>query len=147
MRISKQAEKEIRSLETKAGKIYAKSVLEMAKNPESILHKYFDWSDTSAANKYRLIQAAELIRCVRIESECVETEVRCVQYVSTPGKKEGGEYTSIGRTDDPMLLVEEMQRLIGVANRVLAIAKERKCKEIRYIRDIVFAAEKALKRL
>ena len=37
------------------------SVLEKAKDKKSELHKCFDWDDKSAANKYRLQQARQII--------------------------------------------------------------------------------------
>ena len=45
------------------------TVLEVAKNPKSILHNYFCWDDTEAARKYREFQAYELIRSVKITIE------------------------------------------------------------------------------
>lgn len=40
-------------------------VLEEAKNPDSPLHKYFEWDNDNAAYKFRLIQARELIASVK----------------------------------------------------------------------------------
>jgi hypothetical protein len=42
------------------------SVLHVAKNPKSCLHKYFCWDDTEAARKYREMQAEFLIRRIRV---------------------------------------------------------------------------------
>lgn len=41
-------------------------VVEDASDPGSPLHTLFDWDDSSAAHKYRLVQARTLIRRVRI---------------------------------------------------------------------------------
>jgi hypothetical protein len=47
------------------------TLLNVAKNPKSELHKYFCWDDTEAARKYREMQAYELIRRVKV---VIETE-------------------------------------------------------------------------
>lgn len=46
------------------GEITPDDVLEDAKNPNSPLHSFFEWSDTEAARQYRLQQARGLIRAV-----------------------------------------------------------------------------------
>lgn len=43
-----------------------KIVLDEASNPDSPLHDYFDWDDTSAARKHRLAQARQLVGTVKI---------------------------------------------------------------------------------
>lgn len=44
----------------------AQHVLEVARAPENPLHKHFDWNDSSAAEKYRLQQAGQLIVRARV---------------------------------------------------------------------------------
>lgn len=41
--------------------IDAKKIVDIARNPNSELHKYFEWDDTKAAEKWRLQQARVLI--------------------------------------------------------------------------------------
>lgn len=41
-----------------------KELLELAKPKTSPIHKFFDWDDASAAHKYRIRQARELINCL-----------------------------------------------------------------------------------
>lgn len=43
------------------------SVLETAKDPNTALHGCFEWDDTKAANKYRLIQARQIIQFLVIK--------------------------------------------------------------------------------
>ena len=50
------------------GEVTPKEVLEIAKNPDSILHRHFDWNDSSAAAKYRIIQARKIITGIVIGS-------------------------------------------------------------------------------
>lgn len=62
------------------GSITPEEVLERARNEKSELHKCFDWDDTSAANKYRLIQAQKVIRMlVTIPDKKDDPPVRVLQ--------------------------------------------------------------------
>lgn len=46
------------------GELTPKDVLDDARNSNSPLHSFFEWSDTDAAEQYRLAQARGLIRAV-----------------------------------------------------------------------------------
>jgi hypothetical protein len=48
------------------------TVLEVAKNPLSLLHEYFTWDDSEAARRYREAQAYELIRRVKVTIESAQ---------------------------------------------------------------------------
>jgi hypothetical protein len=48
-------------------KISPSKVLELAKEPNHPLHRFFEWDDEVASNKYRLIQARELINGIIIQ--------------------------------------------------------------------------------
>lgn len=45
----------------------AKQVLQLARPRTSDIHRFFNWNDTEAAEKYRLIQARTIIRCLVID--------------------------------------------------------------------------------
>lgn len=50
--------------------LHAPAVVSWArKNPDSELHKKFEWDDTEAAQKYRLVQAHGIIIQVRVTAE------------------------------------------------------------------------------
>lgn len=49
------------------GQLTPRAVVEEARPEGSELHNRFEWDDSIAGEKYRLAQAAELIRSVRIE--------------------------------------------------------------------------------
>ena len=55
-------------------------VLDKAKDTSSELHKCFDWNDTSAAEKYRLIQARDVIRHLIVVKRDDEDEREPVQF-------------------------------------------------------------------
>lgn len=75
------------------GKLHAAAIVEFARDPSTALHKRFDWNDASAASKYRIEQARQLI-------EVYVTEVPNVgpvrAFVSLKeDRKSGGGYTPI----------------------------------------------------
>jgi hypothetical protein len=61
--------RELERIETREGIITAESVLKAATPATSPLHSYFDWNNTTAAEKYRLWQARMLIRSVSVVYE------------------------------------------------------------------------------
>lgn len=48
------------------GQLTPRLVLEEARDPKHPLHDRFEWDDSIAAEKYREVQASELIRSVRV---------------------------------------------------------------------------------
>ena len=48
-------------------KITPSRVLELAKDPKHPLYSFFEWDDEVASNKYRLIQARELINSIVVQ--------------------------------------------------------------------------------
>jgi len=64
-------------------KITPEQVLEKAKDENTELHKCFDWNDTSAANKYRLHQARQIIQSFVIVREKEEQpKIRAFQITT-----------------------------------------------------------------
>lgn len=60
-----------------------REVLEKAKDKKSELHKCFEWNDTVAANKFRLDQAARIIRNLVIIPKSEELMPERVFQIST----------------------------------------------------------------
>lgn len=68
-------------------------VLKEAKKKTSPLHTYFEWNDSAAAKSYRLIQAGNLIRSVKVtyeSSDDVSYRVRGYVNVVPSGDNEEG---------------------------------------------------------
>ena len=64
-------------------KVTPEQVLEKAKDENTELHKCFDWDDTSAANKYRLHQARQIIQSFVIVREKEEQpKIRAYQITT-----------------------------------------------------------------
>ena len=59
-------------------------IVEYASNPNTELHKCFEWDDTEAARKYRITQARSVIRnlVVEIKTESNEPTYLRVRYVT-----------------------------------------------------------------
>lgn len=70
------------------GEITPENVLEVARNPKSEIHNDFEWDDSVAGERYRLIQARKMIQCFVIERKKDKGEepqrIRAVQISSTP---------------------------------------------------------------
>jgi len=97
----------IKALAEKHGSVTAEIVLNEAKKKTSPLHRHFDWDDTKAAMRFRLIQAAELIRKIKVEyivSESQTVRVRAFHNVHEDESEEQSKGVFVGL--DEALTVE-----------------------------------------
>ena len=69
------------ALENVHGQLSPEVVLMAASDPASPLHKHFEWDDERAGAAYRIEQARELIRSVRVEITHHRRVLTTVQYV------------------------------------------------------------------
>lgn len=77
----------------KRGKLTPKLVLDTARDPEHPLHSHFEWRDDVAAEKYRLDQARELIRSVRVVYKAAgETEAQTLGRAFHAVRDDDAEY-------------------------------------------------------
>lgn len=77
----------IQQLESEQGELTAHQVLDDARSPDSPLHRYFDWDDSEAAEKWRLSQARTLIRNIRIVRRVEKRTIPVFAYVRDPDRK------------------------------------------------------------
>jgi len=123
------AREALRNLETRAGYLDPDVVVEEARDPESDLHPYFEWDDTLAGQAYRLAQAGDLIRRVKIEIKTSDEQpMHCVRYVSTR-RDAPSRYRTVTRAAIAPLLDMELRRLLGNTRRLVLICKGRPCDE------------------
>lgn len=54
------------------GRLTPNAVVEAARNARSPLHRHFEWDDLKAADAYRLEQAREIIRVIRLDDGAEE---------------------------------------------------------------------------
>lgn len=106
------------------GRITPDAVLLDAKSPKSPLHDQFDWDDSTAAKSWRLSQARELIRSIRVEITTDTRTVSTVRYVRDPAAGEAQGYVEVAKLrDDKTLAVEALQGEIRQANALVARAR------------------------
>lgn len=75
---AEDAYREMSSLE----KLTPQNLVDLARDEKSVLHSDFEWNDTIAGEKYRNIQASEMIRLLVIETEDANIEpIRVFQKV------------------------------------------------------------------
>lgn len=87
-------QEELTALYQRDGILIPEKVVEFARNPATVLHEHFDWNDTSAAEKWRVEQARNLIRVTVEYSETLSRETRV--YVSLPSDRiSGGGYRKV----------------------------------------------------
>lgn len=112
------------------GIIQPETVVDVAADPASPLHRYFTWDDTEAASQFRLVQARALVRRVSI----VRRPVLQPQYVNVVIKRSDGSarrgYVPTERAvveiDLYHQIVEEARRgLIAYRNRLVAFEQAR----------------------
>lgn len=94
--MTKEQTEYIKMLE-RNGRITAAEVLDAARPEDSPIHACFDWDNSAAAELWRLEQARDLIRRVRIEVTYQETTIRTVAYVRDPvaAKEDEGGYVHL----------------------------------------------------
>lgn len=105
------------------------AVVKDAKNRNSPLHEHFEWDDTKAAYQYRLDQARELIRKVRVEVVTSTHTVCAPMYVRDPrvdADKQG--YAPVAELKDDRTVASdalryEFSRAIALLERSIAIAE------------------------
>ena len=67
------------------GTLDPERVVEAARNPNSSMHKQFDWDDSSAAHEHRIAQARALIKRVKVNVIRTDNEVvRVASYIRSP---------------------------------------------------------------
>lgn len=67
---------ELNAIHERKGELTPALVVEAARKEESPLHDYFTWSDSKAATNFRLLEAAMLIRSVRVRVTNGEQTIR-----------------------------------------------------------------------
>lgn len=78
------------------GRLSPATVVEAARPADSPLHEFFEWDDSVAAEGFRLIQAAGLIRRVKVDvivGDREPTRIQVRAFVSAPSLR-GGEQGS-----------------------------------------------------
>jgi hypothetical protein len=116
-------------LERDNGRLLPDDVVEAARAADHPLHQFFDWNDSQAAEKYRRMQAAQLIRRVRVTVEFHDVPITTPKYLRDPSAETGEPrgYREIGkiRSEEDnarAVIVEEMRRISQAVRRAKTLA-------------------------
>jgi len=93
MTVTEDVEKKFNQLmkRSPSGRLNAEDVVEAARDPNSPLHQYFTWSDSEAAERWRMQEAQNLIRSFSIYNEELKIRVRALTSLEDD-REEGGGY-------------------------------------------------------
>ena len=81
------AGEEVERLESE-GRLTPKDLVEDSRPEDAPLHRCFEWDDTVAAERYREVQAAYIIRSVEVTVESVDKPTRAFVYTVVGGQRE-----------------------------------------------------------
>ena len=107
---------ELQRIRDRHGKLSARLVVDDARDPAHPLHERFNWDDTSAAESWRVHQAAELIRSVRIRyvEATDKAPARTVRAFHAVRREDGHSYEPAEKVaEDPFtrrLVLADMER-------------------------------------
>jgi len=101
----------IQAVEDAEGRITPDAVVRQATDPESPLHRYFEWDDQKAGHSYRIDQARRLIRLIEVVVT-TDTRIITVPLYVRDAKAEGDEqgYVSLPRLRTEPDTAREMLR-------------------------------------
>ena len=113
--------KEILGLTRDDGRIYVEDVVAAAAPDESVLHRFFDWDDTEAAEKWRRQQARLLIERVKVTVEDADGATIRVRALVQLESDSAGYRTTASVSEDAALVAN----LLAQFRRELASLRER----------------------
>ena len=128
---------ELELIRAEHGVITPKHVVKRAEPPENYLHRFFEWNDKKAAQKYREEQARKLINSIVIVKEDPKHEPQTVTpYINVVVSKHRTRgkcaYTHISVVDGESLCktVEYgLKQIKAYASRLLSVLKTKKQKD------------------
>jgi hypothetical protein len=118
----------LRELESEDGRLLPADVVNAARDEDSVLHSHFQWNDTIAGEKYRLSQARQLIRLVRVDVIVHEIPLNVVSYLRDPDSEaHSAGYRSVValRTEVDSAraaIIAEMSRVASAVRRARLVA-------------------------
>jgi len=147
-------ESELQRIQDEQGRITPEIVVISAEKPESPLHHLFEWDDSVAGHKYRIEQAREVIRSIRL-TVTYETKVVCVPaYVRDPsvGPSEQGYVTITTLASEKGRARSAVKYEFGQAKSALVRAENiaeylKVRKQVSAIREMVVEATEQIEQL
>lgn len=114
-------------------------VLDCARNDKTELHKCFDWNDSVAAEKYRLVQARDVLRKLIVVKREVDNEEREPIQFRVMMKNDNSQNSGYKQTIVMVKDEDEYQKLLEQARRELHAFKQKySClRELAEILDLI----------
>jgi hypothetical protein len=110
--VPKKAQAEVVALSPSGGALQPKTVVNWARNnPSSKLHALFEWDNRICGEKYRIIQAREIIQCVTITHPEFKQPIRFM--VNLPEDRVHG--SGYRRTEDILATPHGRRQLASMA--------------------------------
>lgn len=96
------ASKVFKSIKKKRGGITPQLLVIESKKKDAPFHNCFEWDDSKGAEKYRIVQACEILRCIKLEIEPDEEheESRTVRALIAPSSIEREDSTSYATIEE-----------------------------------------------
>lgn len=133
---------ELETIKQKHGGILKpEHVVEFARDPATAVHGWFDWSDASAAEKYRLEQARMLIRIMVATVDGASDPVRVNVSIMEDRKQPGGGYRSL----EDVMADPDMRRKVLKTALVELSAARRRYKALNELAEVFSAIDEAEK--
>lgn len=120
-----QLKDEIETIRDSDGHLRTEKIVTVAADPDHPLHNYFTWDDDEAAHRFRLHEAAALLRRLNVPVQLGPIIVKAPLYV--PSVNEAGAYKRlvdiIPHSDEAReTLLNELARVAGALGRARRIA-------------------------
>jgi hypothetical protein len=97
--VPREVHEKLVDLADDGGELHAATIVEEARNPRSVLHPLFEWDNDAAAESYRMVQAARIIRRVRVTvipaDDSPPVTVRAYVARAEIGEGSGGAYVPV----------------------------------------------------
>jgi hypothetical protein len=103
--------------EANGGVLTAQAVVDAARDPLHPLHQHFEWDDEKGAEKYRVSQARQLIRIVKlvyIDKRGDVQKMRVFHSVSDPESVTGRSYVPLDQIQRSELMTAELRRRMEI---------------------------------
>lgn len=106
------------------GRLTPDAVVADARSKSSPLHGCFTWDDSEAAKQWRLQEARELIRSVRVEVKTEERTLQTVRYVRDPEAGDEQGYVELTKLRDAGDIAREaLRRELASVNAAMSRAE------------------------
>lgn len=85
---------ELTRIKQKHGKLQAKAVVDESRPEDAPLHGNFEWNDGVAGENWRVFQARQLIRTVKIENPATQQQYHAFVHIGNRGETKQGDEIS-----------------------------------------------------